>query len=531
MAIANSGAVIPQGTLVPAKGDTRVPIAQGNIQTTDPNLQHFATDHLLADLKERAISSSFVTITAQGIQFVLMFLSTVVLARLLSPSDFGLVAMVLTIMSFVRIFNEAGLSTATVQREGITHTQVSNLFWTNILLGGTMTLLLCALAPAIAWFYREPRLVSVALALCATFLLTSSAVQHLALLKRQMQFKKIALIQVSAATTGVLIGLTMAWLKFGYWSLVGMQLGTPTVSALLAWSISDWRPQFPRRDRDTRSLLHFGAHLTVSSFLWSLARGSDGLLIGRLFGSASLGLYSRASALLIRPIEQLLPPIEAVFVPTLARLQIHPERYRRTFLKVFEIIAVASFLFTGLLLALARPVTLAILGPKWEEAAPIFAGFTFVVLYAPLGSVSTWLLTSQARGKMFLRLSIVSSTATVIAFLIGLRYGPAGVAVAFSISCLLIVMPIQYYLIGRHGPVRTCDLWKAFLTHLPIWVVVSLATFLVRTLVWNFGPWKQLAVCVPIGLLAGIAFIAAYPPARRAAWNLFQALKELSASK
>jgi O-antigen/teichoic acid export membrane protein len=138
----------------------------------DSNDHHFGTQHLLADLKARTVSSSLITMVSQGIQFALNLTSIAVLARLLSPQDFGLVAMVTTIMGFLRVFKDAGLSTATVQREGITHAQVSNLFWINVALSGAVSLLVAASAPLIAWFYREPRLVPITLALSITFILT-----------------------------------------------------------------------------------------------------------------------------------------------------------------------------------------------------------------------------------------------------------------------------------------------------------------------------------------------------------------------
>src|SRR5436190_21053818 len=154
----------------------------------DAGEDHFETGHLLTGLKGRTVSSGVVTMLAQVAQFGLNLLSIMVLARLLSPPDFGLVAMVATVMGFLRIFNEAGLSTATVQRDGITHAQVSNLFWMNVAVGGLMSLIVAACSPLIAWFYREPRLVSITLALSITFLLSGSAVQHWALLTRQMRF-------------------------------------------------------------------------------------------------------------------------------------------------------------------------------------------------------------------------------------------------------------------------------------------------------------------------------------------------------
>jgi O-antigen/teichoic acid export membrane protein len=492
----------------------------------DLNARYLATEHLLANLKERTISSGFITILAQGFQAVLNLASIMVLARLLTPQDFGLVAMATTLNGFLRIFNDAGLSTATVQREGITHAQVSNLFWTNVALGGLASLVLAVSAPAIAWFYREPRLVNVTLALCVTFLLTSSAVQHWAILKRQMHFKMIAIVQISSATAGVLVGIGMAWLNYGYWSLVGLQLSASTVALLLVWSASHWRPQLPKRSSGTRPLLSFGANLSASSFIWCLARGSDGILIGRFFGAAPLGLYSRAAALLSRPVEQLISPVEAVFVPTLSRLQAQPERYRRVMLQIFDAIALTSFPFSGLCLALAQPLTLVVLGPKWENAAAIFAGFTLVALYTPLGSVASWLLTSQGRGRDFLIQSLIGSCLTVVSFLLGLPFGPVGVAVSYSLFCLLIALPVMYYIAGRHGPVTTTDLWSRFFKHLPLWMLVCGATCLTRKLVINLPPLGQLSVCIPVGILVGFAFICGYGPERRTALELLALLRD-----
>jgi PST family polysaccharide transporter len=497
----------------------------------DPNEKHLRTDHLFADLKGHTVSSAFVTVAAQGAQFVLNLGSIMILARLLTPRDFGLVAMVTTIIGFFRIFNEAGLSTATVQSDGITHAQVSNLFWTNIIVGGTISLILAVGAPVVAAFYREPRLIAITVALSITFLFTTATVQHMALFKRQMRFKMIALIQVSSVAAGILTAIVMASLRFGYWSLVGMQIATPLIAFLLTWAMSSWRPQLPARGTGTRSLLSFGANLTASTFLWSFARGSDGLLIGRVYGPASVGLYSRAMALISRPVEQLIGPIESVFVPMLSRLQTQPARYRRIFLESYEVIVIASFLLAGLLLALAHPLTLVVLGPKWEKAAGIVAGFTLVAAYSPISSVSTWLLTSQGRGRDFLRLSLVSSSVVLASFVAGLPFGPTGIAISYSVSCLLIVLPTDHYVAGRCGPVTTRDLWGRFFTHLPLWGVVYTATWLTRLLVFGTSPLIQLFVGTLAGLLAGAAFIWAFPSARRVALDLIDIVQELQVSR
>ena len=491
------------------------------------NHRHFRTDQLLANLKKRTISSAFITLASQGVQFALTLASTMILARLLTPRDFGLLAMVFTIMGFLRVFREAGLSTATVQREGITHAQVSNLFWINAAVSGFITLLAAAAAPLIAWFYREPRLVGITIALSFTFLLAGLAVQHMALLNRQMRFKAIALVQVGSVLAGVLVGIGMARLNYGYWSLVGLNVTTSTVALLLTWTASRWRPQFFTRGSGTGALIHFGANLTAGSFVNSLARGLDGLLIGRFYGAVSVGLYSRAASLLNRPLEQLTGPVEAVFIPALSRLQTQPDRYRRTFLQTYETIALTSVLFTGMCFPLAHPLTLVVLGRKWEGAAIIFAGFTFAALQYPLGSCASWLFTSQGRGRESFRASSIISIITAASFIGGLPFGPAGVAIAYSSSCLLIQLPIFYWLVGRRGPVGTADLWFGFLRQLPLWGVVSLVTWLVRRQIPDDQPFKELFIAAPSSLVAGAAFIFLYPPARRVAAKLFSTLREL----
>jgi PST family polysaccharide transporter len=479
-------------------------------------------DRPLKDLRSAALSSGFIVGVTQAIQFGLNLLSVVLLARLLTPQDFGLVAMVTAIMGFLRIFSDGGLSTATVQSTSITHAQVSNLFWANVALGGVITLALALLAPFVASFYGEPRLVAITLALCITFIVIASTVQPMALLKRQMRFKAIGSIQVSSIVAGIVAGVWLAWRGWGHWSLVGLQLATVTTTLLCTWYACEWRPQWPRRNSGTRGLLGFGANLTASSFIWSVVRGSDALLIGRFWGTVPLGLYSRAQALLIRPMEQFVTPLEAVIVPVLSRLQTQPDRYRRVALQAYDSVALVSFPAAGILLALAHPLTLVVLGPQWEEAANVFAAFTLMALYTPVASVSSCLLMSQGRGRDFLRVSTVASLTTAATFVAGIQFGPVGVATAYSLGCLAVHLPWHYFVAGRQGPVSTADLWSRFFTFLPIWAAVGVATYLLRRLLEEFSAATQVMVCAPAGLVVSLGVVVAYPPARQAASNLYE---------
>lgn len=479
--------------------------------------RHLRTDHLLANLKQRTISSGVVTVLSQGLKFALTLGSTAVLARLLAPRDFGLVAMVGTITSFLRVLKDAGLSTATVQREGITHAQVSNLFWINLGISAGMGAVVAGLAPAIAWFYKEPKLVGLTLALSVTFLLSGSTIQHVALLNRQMRFKAIALIEVGAMVTGVLAGMSMAWLHCRYWSLVGMSMAQESAGIVLTWSVSRWRPQWPVRHCGTRSLLHFGANLTVANLIGCIAQNMDSLLLGRIYGAEAVGLYSRALALLMRPLSQLLTPITSVFEPTLARLQHEPERYRRMFLLAYNVTALIGFLATAFLLPLARPVTLILLGAHWEPVAVILAGFTGVAFYVPLITAACWLLISQGRGRDMLLASLFTGPLTIAAFAAGVPFGPAGVAIAWSLSGLLIGTPYIFWLVGWRGPIRTGDLWRGLFAHAPVWLVVAGVVFAARWWVRNTSPAVQMSVAVPAGLAAAAGIIRLWPASRKTA--------------
>jgi O-antigen/teichoic acid export membrane protein len=499
--------------------------------TTSASEQHLATDHLLADLKGRTVSGAFVTIAGQGAQFLLSLISIMVLARLLTPRDFGLFAMVTAVIGYLRVFKDAGLSTATVQREGITQAQVSNLFWINVGLSGAITLLLAACSPLVAWFYREPRLIGITLIMSATFLLNGLAVQHAALLSRQMRFKARAVIQISSTSIGVALAIGMAFLGCSYWALVISNLVTVLTMTLFTWLAIPWRPQAPSRRSGVRPLVSFGAKMASGGFIYQLARGADGMLIGRYYGAGPLGLYSRAAALLTRPMDQFLSPINSVFLPVLSRIQNQPARYRRAFLQIYEAMALVSCLLIGLLFALARPLTLVVLGPKWEQAAIIFAAFTAGAVFTPPATVATWLFASQGRGKEWLISSSLLSAITLASFLIGLPFGPAGVAIAASIIGIVIGLPVLYYFAGRRGPVTTGDLWKGVLRYIPLWAVVCCSAYLVRGFYPNAKPLMQLVICAPVGIIAGVILIWVLTPMRRVAFGLLDILRELKFSR
>jgi len=487
--------------------------------------EHLRTDHLLHDIGTRAISGGLVTVGAQGAKFVLNLTAAAVLARLLTPREFGLVGMVLAITGLVGLFKELGLSTATVQRDIITQQQVSNLFWINVFVSGFLTVISFGLAPLMASFYHDPRVTGIMMVLSLSFLLTGSAVQHQALLTRQMRFRAIAVIEVISMLVGFVSACWLAKRGFGYWALVAQQVVTAATSFVLTWHTSGWRPDRPKGNSGVRPMLSFGAHLTIADFVGLLLMNSDSILIGRVFGAEPLGLYTRASVLLARPLQQISMPINAVITPVLSRLVSDSERYRRTFIRTYDTLALIFFSFAALCLALARPLVLVILGPKWSGVIPLFSAFAIVAVSAPLAEVALWLFQSQGRGREQLYNHALGGSVTLAAYVIGLHWGPLGVIVALGITSMAIRMPMVYYFAGRRGPVTTGDLWMAFLSHLPCWATVYLATTLGQMLLKDAAPVVQLLVCGPFGLGAGVVLVLMLRRPRQSAsyaWNTFR---------
>jgi PST family polysaccharide transporter len=465
----------------------------------------------------RAVSGGFVTAISQFFKFAISLGSAVVLARILSPRDFGLVAMAGALMPVLRTFREGGLSTATVQTENVTHAQVSNLFWINLVLGAIITVIGASLAPVIAWFYRDQRLIVVTVLLSLSFVMSGSAVQHLALLNRQMRFMAVAAIDIASTATGFVVGVIMAWTGFGYWSLVGMQLSTTVAETALTWIASGWRPQLPRKRSGTRPLLRFGASMTVYILLRRLASGTDVILLGRFYGAGPVGLYSRAQVLLLRPLDQFVSPFDTVFIPVLSRLQAQPERYRSVFLQAYGAIALLSFTFAGLLIGLSGPLVLVLLGPKWTGVAPIFSWLTIAALYLPLSYAAMWLLTTQGRSRDLVIMGFVVPVVTIISVAVGVPFGVSGVALSLALMGLFVRLPIQYQITGRAGPVSRGDLWAVFFRHLPLWAAVALTTWIINRATASWTPVGQLAVGGLAGGIVAVILVAAWPGMRNEA--------------
>jgi PST family polysaccharide transporter len=420
----------------------------------------FRTDHLMADLSGRAVRGGAITLSAQAVKFLLQLGSTVVLARLLTPDDFGLVAMVTAVTGFVALFKDLGLSQATVQRPQITHEQVSTLFWVNVAASFVLMLVVAALAPLLAWFFGDPRLTEITLVIAGTFILSGLSVQHSALLTRQMRFKWLALIDVAGLAAGVLAALVLAWQGFGYWSLVGMLVIQSTLGATLVWLTSEWRPGRPVRGSGVRPMLRFGGNLAGFNVLNYFSRNADKVLIGWAWGAGALGTYSRAYQLLTLPLSQINWPLSRVVIPALSRLNDRPEEYRWQYLYYLSAVLWLTLPLVGLLAGAAPSVVLVLLGEQWSEVSGVFRALCITAALQPVYSTIGWIFVSKGRTDRFLRWALIASPLFVLSFVVGLPWGVVGVALSYAATFVLMLPWTLGYAV-RETAIRRADIFDA----------------------------------------------------------------------
>ncbi len=465
--------------------------------------RYFQTDHLLKDLHGRSFRGSVVTLGGQAVKFLLQMISTVVLARLLKPEDFGLVAMVSVIILLIAMWTDLGLSNATVQRSEITHAQVSMLFWVNCALSLGAAIFVAILAPVIAGFYHEPRLIRVTLALSPILALTGLTVQHRALLRRQMRFKVITMIDCVAMAFGIAAGIAMAWLDFGYWSLVGVRVGSSAATFALVWTQCDWRPGAFKRRVGARPMLAFGGNLTAFALLNYFTRNFDNILIGRVLGSSALGIYSKGYGLLQLPISQISIPMAAVLLPALSRLQDRPSEYAKLLLRTVGAMALISVPVVAFSFFLARDIVLVLLGHQWLPVVPIFQLLAPAAAAGGIALAPSWICQSLGRTRRQLHYALISAPVCVIGFLLGIKWGINGVAASFSVTFPVVICGyIWYSTLG--SPVKPSQIalcfWSAFWPS----CVAGLAAFAFRReLVPNIAPVIALSLC-------GLVFVGAY---------------------
>ncbi len=416
-------------------------------------------------VRRTAVRGASVTIFASSVSFAVQMAATVVLARLLTPADFGVVTMVTTFSLLLCSFGLNGFTEVILQREEVTHFLASNLFWINIGAGVFLTIAFAALGPLIALFYHDPLVTHVVEGMSLTIVVASLSVIHLALLNRAMRFAAASANGVVAGSVSVIVSIILALAGWGYWALVAGNIARQLSLAVGAWLMCRWIPGRPRHVPGTGACVKFAINV-YSHFSFSYFSGNtDNLLVGWRFGAGALGLYKKAFDLFFVPVCQLLSPMSAVAITTLSRLNQERAQYQRYFLSGLSVLALLGMGIGADFTLIGGDLIRFILGPNWAETGRIFAFFGPGIGVMLLYNTHGWIHLSIGRPDRWFRWGVIEFFCTVGLFVIALPWGPRGIASAWTVSFFVLMLPAFWYAgkpIGFGvGPVLAV-VWKFF---------------------------------------------------------------------
>jgi O-antigen/teichoic acid export membrane protein len=435
----------------------------------------------------------------------LSLLTTIILARLLTPADFGLVAMAAVVIGFIELFKDLGTATAVIQRQNLSQALLASMFWLNAGFGLAAMLVLYVTSPLVGAFYREPQVIPIMQVLSLSFLMSGLSNLQMSLLERNLEFNKLAFIEIGTALFATLVGITAAFLGHGAWSLVYQMLAGNLLTTLLLWSASRWRPSWEFNWAEIRSVMGFSLNLTGGNIFNYFARNADKFLIGRFLGSQDLGYYDLAYRLMLYPLQSISAVVGRVMFPLYSRMQDDVSQFGRAYLKVASAIALISFPLMLGMTALAGPFVLTLFGAAWAPVIPL------LLILAPLGAVQSisttigHIYTAKGRTDLGMLWTVGAGVLIVLSFLLGLPWGILGVTASYASVFLLLTypalaIPLRLISLRVHDLGRV--LWRPAACSLAMCAVVSATVVLLPA---GTPGWLTLSLLVPLGAAVYLA--------------------------
>jgi O-antigen/teichoic acid export membrane protein len=436
-------------------------------------------------LRRTAVRGAGMTIFAQGTSFAVQIAATMVLARLLTPNDFGVVTMVTTFGLLFCSFGMNGFTEGILQREDMTHPLASNLFWINTAGGVLLTIAFFCLGPFLAHLYHDPIVKNVTEGMSLAIMAANLSVIHLALLNRATRFTAVAVNTVVARAVSVIVSIALAMAGWGYWALVAGFIGQQVSTSIGGWTMCRWTPSLPCRAPGTGAMVRFAMNVYAHFGFNYSASNTDNLLVGWRFGAGPLGFYKKAYDLFVLPGSQLLSPISAVVVATLSRFRDQRTQYQRYFLAGISVLAFVGMGIGADFTLVGKDMIRFLLGPGWEEAGRIFSFFGPGIGVMLLYNTHGWIHLSIGRPDRWFRWGMVEFLFTTGLFVITLPWGPGGIALAWTVSFFILMFPALWYA-GKpvgFGVAPVVDtVWRFFVAS----VVAACATALLTHMVPSF---------------------------------------------
>jgi O-antigen/teichoic acid export membrane protein len=430
---------------------------------------------------------------------VLQIITTIILARLLVPEDFGLVGMAFIVIGFLNIFKDLGTSAAIIQKVNITDTLLSSVFWLNILFGSLIFLTVYFFSPVISYFFNDKRIEPILRVLSASFLISSFCNVHQALLEKKLLFKKLAKIELIATLIGSTIGITLAFCGFKVWSLVFQSIATFLVTSILLVYVEKWKPLFMVNFSELKSLYKYSGFLTGFNVFNYFFRNADNFLIGKFLGPTNLGYYNLAYRIMLYPMQTITVVISRVMFPLYSQIINDFQRLKTIYIKVAQAISLISFPLMIWLMLVSKEFIINVFGKNWEAANLI------IIILAPVGMIQSIDATVgsiyQATGRTDLsfKWGLFSGLLSIVVFIVGLNWGIIGVATSYLIYSIILFIPgiyIPFKLINLKVTLFLEKLSMPLITSLSMGILIYLAK-----IIFNLNGKVELIIVSLIGFV------------------------------
>ena len=464
---------------------------------------YFENNKAHDDHAGRSLRGGAVSVAARGVNAFVQIGSVLFLARLLSPEDYGLVAMVTALTGFAPILIDLGTRDAIVQRARVSRGEVSALFWTTIAIGTVFTTLTALCGPVIARFYGEPRLTAIVLASSFTFLACALSVQHYSLMRRHLMFQELAVIDVISNLLSAVVAVTAGLLGAGYWALIVRPIATPTFLAVGVWIRCRWLPGKPEFTDGVKDSVKFGVNITGFCLTDFASRSTDRVAIGYRTGASGLGQYQNAMFVYDNLLDVLVYPLHGVAVASLSKLRDDLGELRRAWGKALSLVAFFAMPAFGLLASTSQDVVVVLLGQKWASAGLLLSVLAFRGIPHCVERTMGWLHVTAGRSDRWVKWGLFAAAVQVVGVLCGLPFGPFGIAVAYVVTMFLLFVPAVAYA-GRPLDIYAGDVvrivWRPMLAS----VAAAAIAFATR--------WTMLPDMHPFwrGVVLGIVYLTAY---------------------
>jgi O-antigen/teichoic acid export membrane protein len=425
-----------------------------------------------------------------------------VLARLLPPDTFGILAIANLLIAFLQVFIQRGVTESLIQRSSLDPAHLNTAFWMNSVLSLVLMVLTFGSTPIVAAMFNQPLVTAILPVLAIILPLSALSQVQQAVLERQLNFKAIALRQLLATVVSGMVGVGFALLGYGIWSLVAQQVVQELVGAIVLWRVSSWRPQVSVSRSHGIELCQFGIHLLGFNFVNFWNSRADDLLIGYFLGAEALGYYSIAYRILGILQQLLVQTSKQVALPTFSRLQHDLEQFRRAFYKATQLTSVIAFPIFLSVAVLAPELVVMLFGRQWLPSIPVLQVLSFAGLFQSISFFKSAVFVAMGRPAWSFRLSCLSVVLNVVGFAIALRWGIVAVAAAFVIRGYL-VFPVGQWAVSRL-------IHTSMLVYLQQFIVPLMSALAMAGTMLITKEWLQSWVSSPLGLVAlcsGVGFI------------------------